>query len=95
MPTPMPGWPSTADGSSSTGSALGRPIAHVADETERAGTLAAYYVLSYLAMSIPAVLAGLLTNLYGLRTAVSPYAATVVLLTLIGLTRAMRQPRTA
>ncbi|MFF9667446.1 MFS transporter, partial [Streptomyces althioticus] len=62
---------------------------------ERAGTLAAYYVLSYLAMSIPAVLAGLLTNLYGLRTAVSPYAATVVLLTLIGLTRAMRQPRTA
>ncbi|MFF2146267.1 MFS transporter [Kitasatospora sp. NPDC058190] len=62
---------------------------------ERAGTLAAYYVLSYLAMSVPAVLAGLLTNLYGLQTAVSLYAVTVVLLTLIGLTRAVRQPCTA
>jgi MFS family permease len=61
---------------------------------ERAGTLAAYYVLSYLAMSIPAVLAGLLTNLYGLQTAVSLYAVTIVLLTLIGLTRAVRQPST-
>ncbi|MFI9163476.1 MFS transporter, partial [Kitasatospora aureofaciens] len=62
---------------------------------ERAGTLSAYYVLSYLAMSIPAVLAGLLTNLYGLRTAVSLYAATVVLLALTGLTRAVRRSRTA
>ncbi|MFI9809474.1 MFS transporter [Streptomyces sp. NPDC052301] len=61
---------------------------------EHAGTLAAYYVLSYLAMSIPAVLAGLLTNLYGLQTAVSLYAVTVVLLTLIGLARAVRQPST-
>ncbi|MEW1913999.1 MFS transporter [Kitasatospora sp. NPDC085895] len=59
---------------------------------ERAGTLAAYYVLSYLAMGIPAVLAGLLTNLYGLQTAVSLYAVTVILLTLIGLIRAVRQP---
>ncbi|MFF4220179.1 MFS transporter [Streptomyces nondiastaticus] len=59
---------------------------------ERAGTLAAYYVLSYLAMSIPAVLAGLLTNLYGLQTAVLLYAATVILLTLTGLVRSVRQP---
>ncbi|RKT09869.1 putative MFS family arabinose efflux permease [Streptomyces sp. 1114.5] len=62
---------------------------------ERAGTLAAYYVLSYLAMSVPAVLAGLLTNLYGLATAVSLYAVTVILLTLTGLVRALRQARTA
>ncbi|WP_234342619.1 MFS transporter [Streptomyces sp. NRRL B-3648] len=61
---------------------------------ERAGTLAAYYVRSYLAMSIPAVLAGLLTNLYGLQTAVSLYAVTVVLPALTGLTRAVRRPRT-
>ncbi|MFE5770581.1 MFS transporter [Streptomyces sp. NPDC056485] len=61
---------------------------------ERAGTLAAYYVLSYLAMSVPAVLAGLLTNLYGLQTAVSLYAVTVVLLALTGLARTVRQPRT-
>ncbi|MER6075617.1 MFS transporter [Streptomyces sp. NPDC001817] len=49
---------------------------------ESAGTLAAYYVLSYLAMSIPAILAGVLTNRYGLTTAVSLYGATVVLLAL-------------
>ncbi|WP_369382772.1 MFS transporter [Streptomyces sp. cg36] len=59
---------------------------------ERAGTLAAYYVLSYLAMSIPAVLAGLLTNLYGLQRAVSLYAVTVIVLTLAGLARTARQP---
>ncbi|MFB7666360.1 MFS transporter [Kitasatospora sp. NPDC056138] len=60
---------------------------------ERAGTLAAYYVLSYLAMSVPAVLAGLLTNLYGLQAAVALYTVTVVLLTLIGLTRLARSGR--
>ncbi|RLU92073.1 MFS transporter [Streptomyces griseocarneus] len=60
---------------------------------ERAGTLAAYYVLSYLAMSVPAVLAGLLTNLYGLRTAVALYGATAVLLALTGLIRAVHRPR--
>ncbi|MER6031792.1 MFS transporter [Streptomyces sp. NPDC001851] len=52
---------------------------------ESAGTLAAYYVLSYLAMSIPAILAGILTNRYGLTTAVSLYGATVVLLALTAL----------
>ncbi|WP_042382315.1 MFS transporter [Streptacidiphilus melanogenes] len=61
---------------------------------ERAGTLAAYYVLSYLAMSVPAVLAGLLTNLYGLQTAVVLYTVTVVALTVIGLARAVRRPTT-
>ncbi|MFJ3231852.1 MFS transporter [Streptomyces sp. NPDC086787] len=57
---------------------------------ERAGTLAAYYVLSYLAMSVPAVLAGLLTNLYGLSTAVSMYGGTVILLALAGLAGSAR-----
>ncbi|MGW1811749.1 MFS transporter [Streptomyces sp. NPDC002078] len=52
---------------------------------ESAGTLAAYFVLSYLAMSIPAILAGVLTNRYGLTTAVSLYGATVVLLALTAL----------
>jgi predicted MFS family arabinose efflux permease len=61
---------------------------------EVAGTLAAYYVLCYLSMSVPAVLGGLLTSLYGLQTALSLYALTVVLLTLTGLTRAMRQRHT-
>ncbi|MFJ4316518.1 MFS transporter [Streptomyces lavendulae] len=62
---------------------------------ERAGTLATYYALSYLAMSIPVVLAGLLTNLYGLQTSVALYGATVVALTLTGLIRAAHLPRKA
>ncbi|MCP9206707.1 MFS transporter [Streptomyces sp. NEAU-Y11] len=63
---------------------------------ERAGTLTAYYVLSYLAMSVPAVIAGLLTNHYGLRTAVSLYTGTAVLLALTAvatlLTAGTRSP---
>ncbi|MER7468721.1 MFS transporter [Streptomyces sp. NPDC097981] len=62
---------------------------------ERAGTLAAYYALSYVAMSIPVVLAGLLTNLYGLQTSVALYGATVVVLTLTGLIRAAHRPHKA
>ncbi|MER7509359.1 MFS transporter [Streptomyces lavendulae] len=62
---------------------------------ERAGTLATYYALSYLAMSIPVVLAGLLTNLYGLQTSVALYGATVVALTLTGLIRAAHLPHKA
>ncbi|MFI2351803.1 MFS transporter [Streptomyces sp. NPDC019443] len=46
---------------------------------DRSATLAAYYVLSYVAMSLPAVGAGVLTELYGLRTAAHLYAALVAL----------------
>ncbi len=49
-------------------------------QADRSATLAAYYVLSYVAMSLPAVGAGVLTNLYGLRTAAHLYAALVALL---------------
>ncbi|ATZ23220.1 bicyclomycin/multidrug efflux system [Streptomyces lavendulae subsp. lavendulae] len=62
---------------------------------ERAGSLATYYALSYLAMSIPVVLAGLLTNLYGLQASVALYGATVVALTLTGLIRAAHLPHKA
>ncbi|MFE9453490.1 MFS transporter [Streptomyces sp. NPDC006739] len=74
-------------GSSAPAAAPGRP-----GRTRRHARR--HYVLSYLAMSIPAVLAGLLTHVYGLQTAVSLYAVTVVLLALTGLTRAVRRPRT-
>ncbi|WP_161789985.1 hypothetical protein [Streptacidiphilus neutrinimicus] len=45
-------------------------------------------------MSVPAVLAGLLTNRYGLQTAVSLHAVAVVLLTVIGLARTLCRPTT-
>ncbi len=47
--------------------------------SDRSTTLAAYYVLSYVAMSLPAVGAGVLTQSYGLRTAAHLYAALVAL----------------
>ncbi|MFE1829134.1 MFS transporter [Streptomyces yangpuensis] len=49
-------------------------------QPDRSATLAAYHVLSYVAMSLPAVGAGVLTELYGLRTAAHLYAALVALL---------------
>ncbi|PBC75576.1 putative MFS family arabinose efflux permease [Streptomyces sp. TLI_235] len=50
------------------------------DERDRASTLAAYHVLSYLSMSVPAVAAGAATVHVGLRTAAHVYAAAVALL---------------
>ncbi|MCQ6245602.1 MFS transporter [Streptomyces malaysiensis] len=44
------------------------------DERDRATTVAAYYVLSYLSMSLPAIAAGAATQHYGLRTACHAYA---------------------
>ncbi|MDJ1136434.1 MFS transporter [Streptomyces iconiensis] len=49
-------------------------------EKDRAATLATYYVLSYLSMSLPAVAAGTATELCGLRTTTHAYALTTALL---------------
>lgn len=49
-------------------------------ERDRAATLAAYYVLSYLSMSLPAIGAGAATQLYGLGTASHAYAVAAALL---------------
>ncbi|MFC9819463.1 MFS transporter [Streptomyces erythrochromogenes] len=68
-------------------------------QADRSTTLAAYYALSYVAMSLPAVGAGVLTQSYGLRTAAHLYAglvallATAALLTL-ALTRTPARTRT-
>jgi MFS family permease len=55
------------------------------DEQDRAATLAAYYVLSYLSMSLPAVAAGAATQLYGLETASHAYAIIAALLAVAAL----------
>ncbi|MEU6745305.1 hypothetical protein ABZ914_03660, partial [Spirillospora sp. NPDC046719] len=49
-------------------------------QRDRAATLAAYYVLSYLSMSLPAIAAGAATQHFGLRTAAYAYAIGAVLL---------------
>ncbi|GAA1931560.1 MFS transporter [Streptantibioticus ferralitis] len=55
------------------------------DEQDRAATLAAYYVLSYLSMSLPAVAAGAATQHYGLGTASHAYAILAALLAVAAL----------
>jgi MFS family permease len=55
------------------------------DEQDRAGTLAAYYVLSYLSMSLPAIAAGAATQHYGLRTTAHAYAVAAALLAVAAL----------
>ncbi|WP_405834561.1 MFS transporter [Streptomyces sp. NBC_00105] len=54
-------------------------------ERDRAATLAAYYVLSYLSMSLPAVAAGAATRHYGLATATHAYAVAAALLAVAAL----------
>ncbi|MFJ9047999.1 MFS transporter [Streptomyces sp. NPDC102347] len=56
------------------------------DEQYRAATLAAYYVLSYLSMSLPAIAAGAATQCYGLRTTSHAYAVVAALLAAAALT---------
>ncbi|WP_152436752.1 MFS transporter [Nocardiopsis xinjiangensis] len=55
------------------------------EERDRGATLAAYYILSYLSMSLPAVAAGAATQHYGLGATSHAYAITAALLALAAL----------
>ncbi|MDQ0793304.1 MFS transporter [Streptomyces sp. B1I3] len=52
---------------------------------EKGGTLASYYVLSYLAMSLPAIGAGALTAGFGLRATALAYAGCVAVLAIVAV----------
>ncbi|MFE9833653.1 MFS transporter [Streptomyces sp. NPDC005551] len=52
---------------------------------EKGGTLASYYVLSYLAMSLPAIGAGALTAGFGLRAAALAHAGCVAVLATVAV----------
>jgi hypothetical protein len=52
---------------------------------ERAGLSAAYYVESYLAMSVPAILAGVLARTIGLIPATDVYAGALIALALVAV----------
>ncbi|MCI0385451.1 MFS transporter [Streptomyces sp. CNQ085] len=60
------------------------------DERDRAATLAAYHILSYLSMSLPAVAAGAAVQHYGLEATSHAYAITAALLALVALTASRR-----
>ncbi|WPW21854.1 MFS transporter [Streptomyces sp. HNS054] len=87
------GLPAVHGGAALAGAAFGavsqgvlRMLLASLDERYRAATLAAYYVLSYLSMSLPAIAAGAATQHSGLRTTSHAYAVMAALLAAAALT---------
>lgn len=62
-----------------------RSMTQLAQPHERAGLLSAVYVVSYLAFSVPAVVAGLLITHIGLRATALDYAAFVAVLAVMAV----------
>jgi hypothetical protein len=62
-----------------------RTVLPLAALHERAGLLAAFYVESYLAFSLPAILAGLLAPHVGLSLTAYVYGGVVILLATLSL----------
>jgi hypothetical protein len=62
-----------------------RQLIPLAGEHERAGLLAAYLVISYVAFSVPAILAGLMAPRLGLIMTAYVYGAALVVLAILSL----------
>ncbi|MDB5775203.1 MAG: transporter [Herbaspirillum sp.] len=62
-----------------------RSVLPLAEAHERAGLMAAFYVLSYLAFSIPAIIAGTMVHVIGLRLTTDIYGLTLVVLAALTL----------
>jgi MFS family permease len=69
-----------------------RSIMPLALPHERAGLMSAFYVLSYLAFSLPSLLAGNLTGLYGLIPTTNGFGAVLILMAVGALAGLLRQP---
>ncbi len=65
-------------------------MAALAGATERGEVFAMVYVVSYLAFSVPAVLAGVAANVVGLRLTALVYGGVVVVLSLVALVARLR-----
>jgi len=70
-----------------------RSIMPLALPHERAGLMSAFYVLSYLAFSLPSLLAGNLTRVYGLIATTDGYGAVLMVLAIGALWSLWRQSR--
>jgi predicted MFS family arabinose efflux permease len=66
-------------------SGLFRKLLPLAAPAERAGLLSAFYVESYLAFSLPAILAGLAAPLLGLELTTDIYGGAIILLAVVSL----------
>ncbi|WP_413729943.1 MFS transporter [Sodalis sp. RH22] len=70
-----------------------RSIVPLAEPTERAGLMAAFYVESYLANSIPAILAGYMAQHLDLLSVANLYGSSLILLSFIGFVLALFRAR--
>ncbi len=76
-----------------------RTILPLAAPDERAGLLAAFYVQSYLAFSLPAIVVGLLAPILGLLMSTYIYGTVIIALAVVSLVatlvsiRRARRPR--
>ncbi len=73
--------------------AIFRGLAPLAPEHQRAGTFAAVYVAAYLALGVPAVVAGQLIEPIGLLPVIVGWTTLIVVLAAIGLVIQLRRPR--
>ncbi|EPG2030927.1 MFS transporter, partial [Acinetobacter baumannii] len=62
-----------------------RSVMPLALPEERAGLMAAFFVESYLAFSIPAILAGYFVGKIGLMSTANSYISFIILLSLVAL----------
>lgn len=62
-----------------------RSLVPLAAPHERAGLMSSYFVLSYLAFSVPAIVAGLFTGRYGLRATALGYGLVVTAMAIAAL----------
>ncbi|MET9852994.1 MFS transporter [Streptomyces sp. NPDC006450] len=67
-----------------------RALSALAEPAHRGELTAAVYVFAYLAMSVPAVLAGLLTNIHGLHRTSVGFMATVAAVCVLALLATLR-----
>jgi hypothetical protein len=72
-------------GFGSTFSATLRALLPTAEPHQRAGLLSAFYLQSYLAFAVPAVVAGLSVPVIGLATTAYIYGAVIILLAFISM----------
>ena len=69
-----------------------RLITAQAEPDDRAGLLAAIFIVAYLAFSIPALLAGLATTKYGLHSTALVYSASLAVLIAIAIVVLVMRP---
>jgi MFS family permease len=60
-----------------------RSLIALANPSERAGMVSSIYIVAYLAMSIPAVLAGIATSIWGLESTAVVYIALIAILAVV------------